>query len=229
MTSCDVQGGIGLPADEACGRNVIDDDGGIEESEYDRLELVDSDDEDEPVVERIEHRVSENPVDTWGNISKDEIFERVTELLEGVEERAAARRAEILQSDDVDADDAEILKIIQAQIMPIEYADEPDEVLNTTAEVKVNVAADSGAVDHIANPANIPGNAKLRLPPSGRLRNFVAANGDPIKNHGEAKVMLHTAEGTNVGNIFQVADVCRPLHSVSKVLRRRSRVAVHGD
>ncbi len=216
MTSCDVQGGIGLPADEARGRNVIDENGGLQDSECDRPELVDSDDEDEPVVERIEHRISENPV-TWGDLSANEIFERVTKLLEGTEEKAAARRAEILQSDDADADDAEILKILEAQIMPIEYADTPDEVLNTTREVKVKIAADSGAVDHIANPANIPGDAKLRMPSSGRLRNFVAANGDPIKNHGEAKVMLHTAEGTNVGNIFQVADVCRPIHSASKV------------
>ena len=176
---------------------------------------MDSDDEDEPVIERVEHRISELPVESWGKLSRDEIFERVTKLLEGVEQKAAERRAEILQSDDADADDAEILRILESQIMPIEYAD--DEVLTTTREVKVKIAADSGAVDHIANPANIPGDAKLRMPSSGRLRNFVAANGDPIKNHGEAKVMLHTAEGTNVGNIFQVADVCRPLHSVSKV------------
>ncbi len=178
---------------------------------------MDSDDEDEPVIERVEHRISELPVESWGKLSRDEISERVTKLLEGVEQKAIERRAEILQSDDADANDAEILRVLESQIMPIEYADMPDEVLSTTREVKIKVAADSGAVDHIANPANVPGNAKLRIPASGRLRNFVAANGDPIKNHGEAKVILETAEGTNVGNIFQVADVCRPLHSVSKV------------
>ena len=101
-------------------------------------------------------------------------------------------------------------------ILPIEYAEE-EAVLNTTREVKMRVAADSGAVDHIANPANIPGNSKLRMPKNGQIRFFVGAGGDPIKNHGMAKVKLRTQEGKNVGNIFQVADVTRPLHSVSKV------------
>ena len=102
-------------------------------------------------------------------------------------------------------------------VLPIEYEELPEEVLVTTQEVKIKIAADSGAVDHIANPANVPSAAKIRTPENGRMRNFVAANGDSIKNHGQARVKLETSEGFTVGNVFQVADVCRPLHSVSKV------------
>ncbi len=50
-----------------------------------------------------------------------------------------------------------------------------------------------------------------------RKRNFVAANNEPIVNHGEAVVVLQQESGAEVLNTFQVADVSRPLHSISKI------------
>ena len=79
----------------------------------------------------------------------------------------------------------------------------------------IKVAADSGAVDHIAHPTSLPGT--IRLMKDGTLKNFVSASGDSIKNHGKAAVKLRTKEGNIIGNVFQVADVCRPLHSVSRI------------
>ena len=103
------------------------------------------------------------------------------------------------------------------EVMPIEYEDNDDaEIMVADEEVEIEVAADSGSVDHIAHPSNLPRSVKLRRPANGKTRNFVSASNDPIKNYGEARVRLRTEEGKTVGNIFQAAEVCRPLHSVSK-------------
>ena len=48
-------------------------------------------------------------------------------------------------------------------------------------------------------------------------RTLSPASGDGIKNHGKARAKLRTKEGNIIGNVFQVADVCRPLHSVSRI------------
>ena len=77
------------------------------------------------------------------------------------------------------------------------------------------VAAASGAVDHIAHPDSLPGDVRLERDDSAK--NFISASGDGIKNHGKARVKLRTKEGRVIANVFQVADVCRPLHSVSRI------------
>ncbi len=84
-------------------------------------------------------------------------------------------------------------------------------------EVEVHVAADTGSVAHVVGPGDIPGSIRVRAPPSGKIRNFVGAGGDGIKCHGEATVELLQENGNLVTTDFQVADVVRPLHSVSKI------------
>ena len=98
--------------------------------------------------------------------------------------------------------------------MALEYEDEEEEVLATEDEVVVKIASDSGAVDHITNPASVPGSVVIRKPV--KMRNFVGAGGEGIKNYGEASVTLETSEGNFINSVSQVADVCRPLHSTSK-------------
>ena len=99
----------------------------------------------------------------------------------------------------------------------IEHQAMPDAILATEEPniKKMKVAADSGAVDHIAHPTSLPGNILLLR--DNTTRNFVSASGDGIKNHGKARVKLRTKEGEVINNVFQVADVCRPLHSVSRI------------
>ena len=94
------------------------------------------------------------------------------------------------------------------------YEDEEDEVFAAEEEVVVKVASDSGAVDHITNPAGVPRSVVARRP--AKVRNFVGAGGDGIKNYGEVNVTLETSEGNTIDSVSQVADVCRPLHSTSK-------------
>ncbi len=98
--------------------------------------------------------------------------------------------------------------------MALEYEDEEEEVLATEDEVVVKIASDSGAVDHITNPGSVPGSVVIQK--SARVRNFVGAGGEGIKNYGEAFITLETSEGNVIDSVSQVADVCRPLHSTSK-------------
>jgi hypothetical protein len=76
---------------------------------------------------------------------------------------------------------------------------------------------DSGAGDHVASPEDVEGFAIEESPNSKAGRNFVAANGGKIRNHGQSTVKMRTTNGKRVASTFQVADVTRPLYSVSKL------------
>ena len=80
---------------------------------------------------------------------------------------------------------------------------------------KMKAAADSGAVDHIAHPSNLPGDVILLKTAQHRV--FVNASGGGINNHGRANVRLRFESGRLIPNTFQVADVCRPVHPVGKI------------
>ncbi len=82
-------------------------------------------------------------------------------------------------------------------------------------EPEIEAAADTGAVDHVTPAKSLPGSVVVRR--SSKTRNFVAANNEPIVNHGEAVVLLQQEDGAEVLITTQVADVSRPLHSISKI------------
>ena len=107
---------------------------------------------------------------------------------------------------------------------PIEHESDDEELLNVSDEVDITVAMDSGSVDHVANPKDIPKTVEVEKPANGKLRNFVAANGDRIKNYGRARVSLIQEGGHKVGGSFQVADVTRPLHSTGKICDENKEV-----
>ncbi len=126
------------------------------------------------------------------------------------------RRA--LSFDDRQAADFDAHQRQNEYVMPMEYEDDcEDALMDLEEEVEVHVASDSGSVAHCVGPKDIPGAVVVRPPPSGRVRNFVGAGGDGIKNHGEALVQLAQEGGTVVNSTVQVADVVRPLHSVSMI------------
>ena len=95
-----------------------------------------------------------------------------------------------------------------------EKAEEEEEILTTSEEVEIDVAADSGAVAHTTGPDGLPGTVRVV---KKKIRNFVGAGGDGITHHGTARVRLQQENGRFIQNDFEVADVCRPLHSVSAV------------
>ena len=80
---------------------------------------------------------------------------------------------------------------------------------------KLYVALDSGAVDHCVNPKDLPDS--IMVVKEDEKRRFVNATGEDIDHYGNALVRLKKPDGKHVSSTFQVMDVCRPLHSTSKI------------
>ena len=90
-----------------------------------------------------------------------------------------------------------------------EAFDEDGEVLAATEQVKTFVTADA------AHPKDLPDSVEVEK--NDRERNFIGAKGEATDHYGNAKVRLQQQDRKHLGNVFQVMDVCRPLHSVSKI------------
>ena len=104
---------------------------------------------------------------------------------------------------------------------------EPESELNTAENevpeyIDVDVAADSGAGDNVLSRVDVPGHVVQESPGSRRGQKFKGAGGHVMENEGQMALdMLAPLEDEDtyneVGVTWQVADVCRPLLSVSKV------------
>ncbi len=95
----------------------------------------------------------------------------------------------------------------------IEYSE--DNFIQSVAEkVKVKVAMDSGAVANVIHPKNLPSDATPE--PNTTGKHFNGAGGDFIERFGTCMTELEGEHGS-VGCDWDLADVSRALHSVSKV------------
>ena len=56
--------------------------------------------------------------------------------------------------------------IEDVHVMPLEYADADEEIMNTEEEVEIWVAADTGAVTHVTPPKGLPRSVPVEAPPS---------------------------------------------------------------
>ena len=88
--------------------------------------------------------------------------------------------------------------------------------------VLIEIALDSGAGDHVAAALDAPGYTVEASAGSRRGQNFVGAGGHRMANKGQVTLHLLAPNGVGDGEekistVFQVADVTRPLWSVSKV------------
>ena len=100
-------------------------------------------------------------------------------------------------------------------LMCIEEADDEDQVLAAASEaVKIRVAIDSAAVDHVIHPRDLPSDVEYVPNTSGR--HFVGANDAHIEKYGSCQTVLSSAD-TSIGCQWQMADVNRALHSVARV------------
>lgn len=88
----------------------------------------------------------------------------------------------------------------------------------------LNLTVDSGACDHVINPAEFPsGEVKITQAVKEGVV-YTSASGDPIPNLGELDVEAYTADGTQLNMSLQVADVNKPLAAVRKMCRAGNRV-----
>ena len=82
----------------------------------------------------------------------------------------------------------------------------------------VTIALDSGAVDHVIGPDDLPSSAVIGSVTGARVgRSFVAANGEPMHTHGEVMLACDGGDDGHSTASFAVTDVSRPLQSVSRM------------
>ena len=93
--------------------------------------------------------------------------------------------------------------------------------LEDFVETDILLTLDSGCCDHIVDMADAPGYAAVLHPSPGSQRNqkFVVGNGDRVANQGQVKLRMKAKDdgGALMSSIFQVAEITRPLMSVSRI------------
>ena len=103
------------------------------------------------------------------------------------------------------------------------WRSEPEE-WNKERWVKVKSIMDSGASAPVAPPDMLP-NVKIRESPgSKRGQKFSSASKHKLKNLGEQQIHACTEEGDDMEILFQIADISKPLVSISSICERGNRV-----
>jgi hypothetical protein len=111
-----------------------------------------------------------------------------------------------------------------------EIAPPPGLIAGMREEVEViEVTMDSGAVDTVGPSSVGTGFETYETEASRSGRNFRAANGSVIKNHGEKKILGSTDDGRMIQMRMTVADVGKVLMSVAKVCESGYRVVFDED
>ena len=107
-----------------------------------------------------------------------------------------------------------------------------EEVNHIRAEkkwAKLEAVVDSGAAESVAPAAMAPWVPTRPSDGSKRGQCYMSANGAKLPNLGEKHFSMVTTEGNLAEATFQVADVTRPLCSVTKICDRGNRVAFDSE
>ena len=90
--------------------------------------------------------------------------------------------------------------------------------------VRVESVVDSGASTPVAPPSMMPGVKVVPSEGSRRGQKWSSASKHKIRNLGEQRLKAVTEEGEETEVLFQIADVSKPLVSVSAICERGNRV-----
>ena len=90
---------------------------------------------------------------------------------------------------------------------------------------RILMLVDSGASDHVVPANEIPGIETVAGEASKKQVHYVAADGGRIPNLGEQHLQLIMADNKRVRVTFQVADVTRPILSVSRLSEAGHKVS----
>ena len=99
--------------------------------------------------------------------------------------------------------------------------DEESDILaafDTWVDSDIEITLDSGCCEHVMDLGDAPGYGAFLVESAGskRKQNFIVGNGARVPNEGQLSLNLESDEG-RVKSVFQIAEVTRPLMSVSKV------------
>ena len=90
--------------------------------------------------------------------------------------------------------------------------------------MRVSSYMDSGCVDSVAPPSLAPFVPASESPGSRRGQEYTVANGEPLPNLGEKLVEGVDKDGNQLAIKYQIAEVTRPLNSISEICDNNSRV-----
>ena len=97
----------------------------------------------------------------------------------------------------------------------LEDTETEDDQLNAIRPtVKIRVAMDSGACKSVAHPSVMP--SGVAITPHTGGKHFSGAGGETIERYGECTTLLSGKHGS-VQNVWNLANVARPLHAVSQI------------
>ena len=119
--------------------------------------------------------------------------------------------------------------------LPVTTDEDDSEVLNIGdwEDVDVEVTLDSGCCKHVLPSDAIPGYVIEDSPGSRRGANFIVGNGELVPNEGQAHLNLAADSGNGseqlVRSTFQVADLTRPLMSVSQICAQGHKCVFEGE
>ena len=100
------------------------------------------------------------------------------------------------------------------------WSTKDEEVVGGPGWVRVRAVIDSGAGASVG-PRSLVGKDKLRESPGSRNgQHFTSASGETLKNEGEVVLNSFTEQGQTLCATFQIADITRPLLSVSKICEK---------
>jgi len=108
----------------------------------------------------------------------------------------------------------------------VDYADPDRAIFNTEAEVIMEIALDTGAVEHVAHAKHLPCNTVVEKTERSEACGFVAADGSPMTNYGEAFVTTMGEEGGECNTVWNVTDVTRPLHAACKIADQDNEILI---
>ena len=110
-------------------------------------------------------------------------------------------------------------KANQASLLSVEssHTVSPKKIVEVKDKwVKVRVTTDSGTAGHVMLETMFP---HVKLERKTSPKEFVAANGEQIKDLGEKSIRFKTNEGVQRCITFRSANVVKPLISMQKVVR----------
>jgi hypothetical protein len=123
----------------------------------------------------------------------------------------------------------QVLDSVEAHIMTTD--DESDVLgVDTWIDTEIEITLDSGCCEHVMDLGDAPGYGAFIVESAGskRRQNFVVGNGQRVPNEGQIVLNLEGDLGLQSGkrkmtSTFQVAEVTRPLMSVSRVCDKGMR------
>ena len=123
----------------------------------------------------------------------------------------------------------QVLDSVAAHIMTTD--DESDVLgVDTWIDTEIEITLDSGCCEHVMDLGDAPGYGAfiVESAASRRRQNFVVGNGQRVPNEGQIVLNLEGDLGLQSGkrkmtSTFQVAEVTRPLMSVSRVCDKGMR------